>query len=730
MRLFDPEAPRTQSVRPTMPLASSALVRLPAPGASALECDFPAVALSQIGEHESWRKEVHRPATSTHKWWAKRLGSVFRGIITASVTESSGDALAAYSSGIDLSGLRVFDPFAGSGTTLVEAAKLGAETVGWDINPVATLVQRQAIQGWNADVLSNAYRAVERACRSEIDRLHRTESGETVLYYFWVARADCPECSAVTRLFSTQVFSRHVYPKREPRAHLVCPVCLDVVSGRHDSSQATCVNGHVFSRTGAVAGRSMTCPNGHVSPIVDALDGAPPAYEMYAKIVLGFDGRKRYEPISAHDRDLFDECVNLVSSSDAPLLVPTGCLDEGENTRQALRWGFRRWRQFFNARQLYSLGLIGSTIRDLDVGESEREALAALFSGTLEFNNLFSSFKGEGTGAVRHMFSHHVLKPERMPLEAHPWGTPASSGSFSTLYESRLRRAHAYKGDPADQVLRGLEVERIRGVSRPLNRRIASTWDSFVVDPGSVYLRTGDASATDLPDASIDLVVTDPPYMDNVHYSELADFFHAWLRGIRPYDGYPEEIHTTRSSKEVQSPSADDFEVAIAAVWRECARVLKDTGILAFTFHQARISGWSALVKALAAAGFLVTAIQPVKGEMSTSSTKHGREPSNLDAVVVCRKGQGSDHTFQLDPRRAAAEGEARLSALLDGGVSVGDGDVRSVIRGHVLAIYTRDPCGRPIEALERAADDLADAAIAARRAPADITVAASAVSA
>lgn len=719
MRLFDPEAPT--GVRVGTSSVDGASVGLPPPGASALECDFPAVALSRIGEHESWRKEVHRPATSTHKWWAKRLGSVFRGIITASVTESSGDALAAYAGGIDLSGLRLFDPFAGSGTTLVEAAKLGAEAVGWDINPVATLVQRQAIQAWDADALGSAYRAVERACRSEIDRLHRTGSGETVLYYFWVACADCPECSAQTRLFSSHVFSRHVYPDREPRAHLVCPVCLDVVTGRHDSPHATCANGHTFSQAGAVVGRSMACPNGHVSPIVDALAGAPPGYEMYAKTVLGVDGRKRYEAISAHDRDLFQECVDLVGSSDTSLLMPIGCLDEGENTRQALRWGFTHWRHFFNARQLYSLGLIGSAIRDLDTGQSEREALAALFSGTLEFNNLFSSFKGEGTGAVRHMFSHHVLKPERMPLEAHPWGTPASSGSFSTLYESRLRRAHAYKNDPADQILRGAAVERVRGVSRPLNRRIAPSWGAFECDPGSVYLRTGDASATDLPDSSIDLVVTDPPYMDNVHYSELADFFHAWLRGIRPHDGYPREIDTTRSPREVQSRSAGDFEVAITAVWRECTRVLKDTGILAFTFHQARISGWSALMRALAAAGLVITAIQPVKGEMSTSSTKHGREPSNLDAVVVCRKGWASARTLALDPRRAAAEGVARLSALADGGVTVGDGDVRSVIRGHVLAIHTRDPHGRPIEALERAADELVDAAIAARRLPVDV---------
>jgi putative DNA methylase len=156
------------------------------PSVSALERDFPAAVLSRIGEHESWRKEVHRPATSTHKWWAKRLGSVFRGVMTAAVTENCADALEAYRSATRLEGLTAFDPFSGSGTTIVEALKLGANVIGWDINPVATLVQRQAVQAWDISELERAYKLVEERCRNEIDRLHRTESGETVLYYFWL----------------------------------------------------------------------------------------------------------------------------------------------------------------------------------------------------------------------------------------------------------------------------------------------------------------------------------------------------------------------------------------------------------------------------------------------------------------------------------------------------------------------------------------------------------------
>ena len=48
-----------------------------------IEKDFPIGFLSQLAEQESWRKEVYRPVYYIHKWWAKRLGSVFRGIILA-----------------------------------------------------------------------------------------------------------------------------------------------------------------------------------------------------------------------------------------------------------------------------------------------------------------------------------------------------------------------------------------------------------------------------------------------------------------------------------------------------------------------------------------------------------------------------------------------------------------------------------------------------------------------
>ncbi len=145
------------------------------------------------------------------------------------------------------------------------------------------------------------------------------------------------------------------------------------------------------------------------------------------------------------------DCSRLLAAAEqrGEIRLPDLRLEQGYNTRQAMGYGFRNWRDFFNDRQLLALGMLHAAIHRIEPPQ-RRLALATLFSGVLEFNNLFASYKGEGTGAVRHMFSHHILKPERTPIEANVWGTPKSSGSFSNLFRGRLLRAMDYRELPTE----------------------------------------------------------------------------------------------------------------------------------------------------------------------------------------------------------------------------------------------------------------------------------------
>ena len=192
---------------------------------------------------------------------------------------------------------------------------------------------------------------------------------------------------------------------------------------------------------------------------------------------------------------------------------------------------------------------------------------------------MFSSFKGEGTGAVRHMFTHHILKPEIIPLEANLWGTHKSSGSFSTLFKSRILRALDYKDRPFElSLMNGIHgksfSKEVHDLSLPMNKEIASTYDEFK-DWDAVYLSCGNSSRTDILSESVDLVITDPPFFDNVHYSELADFFYVWLRKINGAEEFF-NAENTRSEEEVQNvESRFVLFQRVDSVFSECSRLLQ-----------------------------------------------------------------------------------------------------------------------------------------------------------
>src|SRR5437762_12048328 len=91
----------------------------------ALEQDFPNIEVSQVAEQESWRKEINRPIYHIHKWWATRLGSVFRAITLAALSRSDADIWKSFYDRHQFSGRIVLDPFMGRGSTLGEATIIG-----------------------------------------------------------------------------------------------------------------------------------------------------------------------------------------------------------------------------------------------------------------------------------------------------------------------------------------------------------------------------------------------------------------------------------------------------------------------------------------------------------------------------------------------------------------------------------------------------------------------------
>lgn len=636
---------------------------------------FPFEFLSQLGERESWRKEVHRPIYHMHKWWAKRLGTVFRGVILGSLLPEDANLEEGFYAKHDFAGLKILDPFMGSGTTVGEAHKLGLTALGRDINSVAVRTARVAFGPLDRIRIQRAFRELGEGVGQEIRSHYQTKDSRghvaEILYSFWVMQATCPDCRTSVDLFPSYVVGRNAYPDRKPAVQIVCPECGQFFLGNHRDQRAVCPCGFCFDPESApVSGAKAVCQKcTRQFQVLEAIDGKRPAFRLYGKLVLTEDQTKEYLRVSEQDKETYAACSRRLLETSPKL--PTLKLELGHNTRQAMRYGFVSWRDFFNDRQLLCLSLLRSEILRID-DEFARDALFTLFSGVLEFNNLFASYKGEGTGAVRHMFSHHILKPERTPIEANVWGTPKSSGSFTNLYRSRLLRALDYRDAPTE--VNGTGSARGRVCSKPFSG-ILGEWGDDLPDRG-VAVSCGDSAKLGLVDRSVDLVVTDPPFFDNVHYSELADFFHAWHQ--------PGECSSTRNNFEVQDAAADKFAAKLTSVFQECHRVLKDEGLLVFSYHHSRDEGWNAIAQAVLAAGFVVINSQPLKAEMSVATPKsQSKSPIQLDIILVCRKYAPDRPAFSRE--QATTSAISKINRLKAAGFQLSINDQRIVFYGQLL---------------------------------------------
>ncbi len=642
--------------------------------------DFPYVEISKIAEKESWRKEVYRPIYHIHKWWAQRLGSVFRSIIIGCYTENQQDFFKEYyNPSMRNWDKSVLDPFMGSGTTVGEAAKLRLNAIGQDINPIAYQSVKSIFELEDEEKLNAAFLRIQEYAEERIKYYYSTiYNGEEcqVLYYFWVKYVLCPDCNEQLYLFDSYIFSKHAYVKKFPKVQIICPKCFGVFEGNNNDNSATCPHcQNTFNpHEGTADGSEVYCAKCNKKHKINKLakdQEFPSQHKMYAKMVLLNDESKAYDSVNEHDLRRYNEAQTALRSRGIP--IPQISLTDGHNTKQALNYGFKSWEMFFNDRQLLVISILIDAINRLE-DHKLKDIFSILLSGVLEFNNMFTSFKGEGTGAVRHMFSHHILKPEKTPLEANIWGTPKSSGSFSTMYKNRILRSIEYINTPSEIDINTLEKVNITndGLKEVGN---ASEFSMS----GKVRLACGNSSRLNLEDKSVDFVVTDPPFFDNVHYSELADFFLPWHKVLFT-DGIAANISTTRATGEVQDVNADNFSSKLESVFRESCRVLKDEGLLIFSYHHSKDDGWISLIQAIIGGGFSIANCFPVKSEMSVAQPKNqAKSPINTDIIFVCKKNRNTGMEREISSliNQATETAKAKFSKMVKAGLSLSCNDLK-----------------------------------------------------
>ena len=230
---------------------------------------------------------------------------------------------------------------------------------------------------------------------------------------------------------------------------------------------------------------------------------------------------KYYARHAAADQALYARAEKWWEENNALLPWPKSKVPSGEKTKSGLlAHNYRHWHQLFLPRQLLSLSVLLEGIAD-ERDAKLRHLLLCAFSNTLEANNVFTrnipARRTPGGTAPAGIFAGHHFQPKASFCEQNVWGTVSGNNTFISRMQA-LREGVAFAKNPYEGKF---DEEGKHGKYEGL--------DPVPFD-ANARLICGD-SRTDIPsEIAPDVVVTDPPYADNVNYSELADFFYVWLR--------------------------------------------------------------------------------------------------------------------------------------------------------------------------------------------------------
>jgi adenine-specific DNA methylase len=359
---------------------------------------------------------------------------------------------------------------------------------------------------------------------------------------------------------------------------------------------------------------------------------------------------KFFKSISPADLNRYQSASRTWEYHNKTLLYPKQEIPDGQETRRLLEHHYRCWHQMFNSRQLLCLATLLAGISE-ENDSILREQLLMCFSSALDTNNMFTRYMptrtSQGGQTAQGVFARHDFQLKATIAEQNVWGLESGGiGTFARKF-ALILEGKPYMTDGWDVQYKQDGDKRLRTVipsGGVVPKTVESVDDVLRRDSSSYLLAQDTRTMSEIPTGALVFVITDPPYAGNVNYAELADFWYVWLRLLlkERYSMFAPE--TTPKAEEiienrVRGKTAKDFEVGLSQVFRECHRIIDESGVLVFTFHHAEGSAWEALLHAVCEAGFTIESVYPIQGESESSMHLMEKESAiSYDLIHVCKK--------------------------------------------------------------------------------------------
>jgi putative DNA methylase len=596
----------------------------------------------------------------------------------------------------------VLDPFAGGGTIPLEAQRLGLEAFASDLNPVPVLINKalleipprfhgkapifpgladseirewQGTQGLAADVRAYGAWMREESYR-RIGHLYPSAAGNTVVGWVWTRTVTCP--NPACRIEMPLVRSWWLARKKGKETYVVPSVVTDpshpsgfqvrFAIGRGAAGAPQPEADGTVGRTGATC---VACKSAVALKYVRSEGVAGRMNQRLMAIVAEGNRSRIYLPP--------DEVQLEAANAAEPRNVPDADIPDQALGFRVQAYGMTKWTDLFSRRQLVAL----TTFSDLVI---EARARVIADGGSPEYADAIATYLGFLMSKLADWLSAFCS-----------WMAPVE----------KVRDTFARQAIP--MVWDFMEINPFSnsvGNASAHFEWIVAALETLPPVAGHAVVRQGDAKDLVAQNA---VISTDPPYYDNIGYSDLSDYFYVWLRRTLR-DVHPEVLGTVlvpKAAELVANPFRHNgkegakrfFEDGFREVFARARETASPSFPMTvyYAFRQSETdsdgessSGWETLLEGMIRSGWEITSTWPMRSERGGRMISVGTNALASSIVLSLRPRSESAHTTDRRGLILALQAElpGALRRLQQGAIA--PVDLPQAAIGPGMAVFSR----------------------------------------